>query len=206
VKPVKGWKKRHRGRKPAVGRVVEPKELTRSDCGYGKKLAAACRKVFSCATVARHKRNNFKKIGTQGNCGPRKEYAAAGIRTTSCAKVARGWEHGLQRQGKDDIAPRTRKGRTEENRRSKGPKCKNCIRNRGLRQHLRRRMRIRNLCGRRPLYLRNEGTTSGIYRRTIVLEIAKQVVGTSNVLRKIRKWILWRSRHPPKWKKRSCTE
>jgi hypothetical protein len=52
VKPVKGWKKRRRGRKPAAGRRGETKELTRSDCGSGKKLAAACRKVSSCATVA----------------------------------------------------------------------------------------------------------------------------------------------------------
>jgi hypothetical protein len=42
VKPVKGRKKRHRGRKPAAGRRGEPKELTRSDYGSGKKLAAAC--------------------------------------------------------------------------------------------------------------------------------------------------------------------
>jgi hypothetical protein len=61
---------------------------------------------------------------------------------------------------------------------------------------------IRDLCGRRPLYLRNEGTTSGIYRRAIVLEIANQVVGTSNVFRKTRKWSLWRRRPPPKRKKK----
>jgi hypothetical protein len=54
VKPVKGRKKRHRGRKPAAGRREEPKELTRRDCGSGKKLVAACRKVSSCATVAWH--------------------------------------------------------------------------------------------------------------------------------------------------------
>jgi seryl-tRNA synthetase len=45
VKPVKGQKKRHRGTKPAAGQCGDPKELTRSDCGSGKKLAAACRKV-----------------------------------------------------------------------------------------------------------------------------------------------------------------
>jgi hypothetical protein len=61
VKPVKGRKKRHRGRKLAAGRHGEPKELTRSDCGSGRKLAAACRKVSSCATVAWQKRNLFKK-------------------------------------------------------------------------------------------------------------------------------------------------
>jgi hypothetical protein len=70
VKLVKGWKKWHRGRKPAAGRHGEPKELTRSDYGSGKKLAAACRKVSSCATVAWHRKNAVRKIGTQGNCGP----------------------------------------------------------------------------------------------------------------------------------------
>jgi hypothetical protein len=117
VKPVKGRKKRLRGRKPAAGRCGEPKKLTRGDCGSGKKLAAACRKVSSCATVAWRKRNLLRKIRNQENCGPRKEFAAAGIRTTRCAKLARGREHGLQRQGNDNIAPRSRKGRTEENKR-----------------------------------------------------------------------------------------
>jgi hypothetical protein len=57
VKPVKGRKKRLRGRKTAAGRCGEAKELTPSDCGSGKKLAAACRKVSSCAAVAWRKRN-----------------------------------------------------------------------------------------------------------------------------------------------------
>jgi hypothetical protein len=87
VKPVEGRKKRRRGRKLPAGRRGEPKELTRSDCGSGKKLAAACREVTSCARVAWRKRNLFKKIGTQGNCGTRKEFAAAGIRMINCAGV-----------------------------------------------------------------------------------------------------------------------
>jgi hypothetical protein len=47
---------------------------------------------------------------------------------TRNAKVARRREHGLQIHGIDNIALRTRKGRTEENRRWKGPECKNGIR------------------------------------------------------------------------------
>jgi hypothetical protein len=82
VKPVKGQKKWYRGRKPAAGQRGEPKELTRSDCGSGNKLAAACRKVSSCATVAWHKRNLLRKIGTQGNCGPRSKFTATGIKMT----------------------------------------------------------------------------------------------------------------------------
>jgi hypothetical protein len=38
VKPVKGRKKRCRGRKLTAGQCGEPKELTRSNCGSRKKL------------------------------------------------------------------------------------------------------------------------------------------------------------------------
>jgi hypothetical protein len=72
VKPYKGRKKRHRGRKPAAGRRGEPKEMTRGDCGSGRNLAAACRKVSStCATVAWRKRKLLRKTGTRENYGPR---------------------------------------------------------------------------------------------------------------------------------------
>jgi hypothetical protein len=52
MKPVKGLKKRRRGRKCTAGRRGEPKELNRGNCGSLKKLAAACRKVSRHATVA----------------------------------------------------------------------------------------------------------------------------------------------------------
>jgi hypothetical protein len=51
VKPVKGRKKRHRGRMLAAGRHGEPKELTRGDCGSQRKLAATCRKVCSSGSA-----------------------------------------------------------------------------------------------------------------------------------------------------------
>jgi hypothetical protein len=202
VIPVKGWKKQRRARKPAAGRRGEPNELTRSDCGSGKHLAAACRKVSRCATVAWRKRNVVRRIVIQENYGPRSTLTAAGIMTTRCAKVARGREHGLQRQGKDDIAPITHKQRKEEGKGLwKGPECNSGIRDRGLREQLQGTMGIRDLCGRGPLYLRNKGTTSGINKRAIVLEIAKRVVVTPSWFRKIRKWTLWRGRLPPKRKK-----
>jgi hypothetical protein len=201
VKPVKGRKKRHRGRKPAAGQRVEPKKLTRSDCGSRKKLAAACRKVSSCAAVAWRKRPLLRKIWTQENCEPRKEFSATGIRMTRCAKVARGREHGLQRQGNDDIALRTRKGQTEENKRLKGPECKNGVRYRGLRQQLQGKIGIKDPDTRRQLRLRIQKMSDEIFRR----KIAKQVVGTSSGLQKIRNWTLWRGRLPPKQKKSSCT-
>jgi hypothetical protein len=88
VKPIKGRKKRHRDRKPAAGRRGEPDELTRGDCGSGKKLAAACKKITHRATVAWRKRNVLRKTVTQGNCGPRSTLTAAGIMMTRHARVA----------------------------------------------------------------------------------------------------------------------
>jgi hypothetical protein len=180
VKPVEGWKKRHRGRKPAAGRRGWPKEMTLGDCGARRKLAAAWRKVSSCATVAWRKRNLFKKIVTQGNCGSQKEFAAAGIRTTHCAKVARGKEHGLQRQGNDDIAPRTQKGLTEETKRLNSPECKNGVRYQGLRQQLQGKIGIKDPDTRRQLHLRIEKMSNEIFRR----KIANQAVGTPRVLQR----------------------
>jgi hypothetical protein len=66
VKPAKGRKKRHRDRYQAAGRRGEPKELTRGNCGYRRKLAGACRKVSRRATVAWRKRNVFRNIRTPG--------------------------------------------------------------------------------------------------------------------------------------------
>jgi hypothetical protein len=140
------------------------------------------------------------------NCGPRSTLTAAGIIMTRHAGVA--W-----RRGKFVRKDRTRKQPEQETQKRrkevglwKGPDCNSGIRDRGLRQQVRRRMRIRDLCGRRPLYLRNEGTTSMIYRKAIRLEIVKRALGISSVFRKTRKWILWRGRPPPERKKRSCTE
>jgi hypothetical protein len=75
--PVRGQKRRHRGRKEAAGRRGERTELTRGDHGFRKKLAAACRKTSRRATVAWRKRNVFRKSWTCGNCGLRKEVTAS---------------------------------------------------------------------------------------------------------------------------------
>jgi hypothetical protein len=42
------------------------------------------------------------------------------------------------------------------------------------------------------LRLGSERTSSGIYRKTIGLEIVKRAVGISRELWKIKNWILWR--------------
>jgi hypothetical protein len=61
------------------------------------------------------------------------------MRMTHSAEVARRRAHGLQRQEKDDIAPRTPKGRTSRKKRWKGLECKIGIKNPGTRQQLRRK-------------------------------------------------------------------
>jgi hypothetical protein len=63
VKPIKGWKKRRRGKKQAAGRCEEPKELTWGENGSQRKLAATCRKVFCHAEVARCKKKSSGKLG-----------------------------------------------------------------------------------------------------------------------------------------------
>jgi hypothetical protein len=60
----------------------------------------------------------FRKILTHGYCELRKEVTAAGMKITRCAK------HRRKRRNKDDVERETRKGRTKENRRRKGPQCK----------------------------------------------------------------------------------
>jgi hypothetical protein len=72
VRPIRGLRKRRKGRKLTAERRGEPKELTRGDCGFRRKLAASCRKASRLAAVARRKRSIFEKIWTEENCGPRK--------------------------------------------------------------------------------------------------------------------------------------
>jgi hypothetical protein len=87
VTPVKGPKKRHRGRKSNPGRG-EPKKLNRGNCGSWKKLAAACRKVSRHATVAWRKRKLLRKSETRGFCGSRIGVTVTDRRTSSHATVA----------------------------------------------------------------------------------------------------------------------
>jgi hypothetical protein len=142
-----------------------------------------------------------KKETLQENCGRRKELTAARIRATRCAKLARVREHGLQREGKYDITPRTQKGRTEENRQLKDPECKN-----GLREQFQGETGITNTRTKWQLRLKSERTTSEFDTNAFGLEYVKRANGMSSGLRKIRKLTLWRGRPLPKRKMRSCTE
>jgi hypothetical protein len=50
----------------------------------------------------------------------------------------------------------------------------------------------RNRDFKEQLHLGNERTTSGIYRKTIELEIVKRAVRISSGMRKVTDWTLWR--------------
>jgi hypothetical protein len=151
-------------------------------------LAAACRKVSRCATVAWCKRNFSRKIQTQVNHGPRQELGAARIRMmTLHEKVAQQKEHGLQKKGKDNVAPRIPKGCTCRMKRRKDPADKIGIEDPDTRRQLRLKI------GRN----RQEGFRT---------EVMKRATGMSNGLQKFKDWTLWRGRPPSKWKKRRHTE
>jgi hypothetical protein len=205
VMPVGGLRKRCRDRNLAAGRHQKPNRRIQATCESRRILIVACKKITRHATVAWSKRNVLRKIVTQGNYGPRKTLTVTGRKTTSRATGAWHSENIVRKDCTREQAKQETQKRRKEEGLWKGKECNSGTRNRGLRQHVRRRMRIRNLCGRRPLYLRNEEKTSGIYKMAIVLETAKQIVGTPSGLRKLRKWTLWRGRLPPKRKKSSCT-
>jgi hypothetical protein len=136
VMPVGEPRKRRRDRNLAAGRRQKPKKRIQASCESRRRLNIASKKMTRRVTVAWRKRNIFRRIVTQGNCGLRKRLVVTIKRTTRCAKMARGGKHGLQGQGKGDIAPLTQKQRKEEEGKGlwKGPECNSGIRDRRLRE------------------------------------------------------------------------
>jgi hypothetical protein len=195
--PVRGRKRRHRGRKQAAGRRGEPKELIRGDRGSRKKLAAVCRKASRRAKVAWLKRNVFRKSRTCGYCGLRKEVAASRKKGTRCAR------HRRKVQNKEKVAQRSPTGGAFERRCRTSPECSNGIRDRG-------RRRIKDPSTRRQPRLKIKWTSEHIDRKIfyeILREkIPKHVVETSSRMQQMRNWTLWRGRPPPKRKKEPRTE
>jgi hypothetical protein len=86
------------------------------------------------------------------------------MRMTHRAEVARRKEHGLQREGKDDIALRTPKGRTSMKKGLKGPECK---------------IGIKNPDTRRQLLHKIERISEEFDRKTFGLEFVKRATGIS---------------------------
>jgi hypothetical protein len=156
--------------------------------------------------VARHKRNVFRRIRTQGKCGPRKELAAAGRKMTHCAKVEQSKGCGLQgcsheglsvkqglwkNQTRNKFARITWKGRTLRRRQVMCQEGTNGTRNQDFKEQL---------------WLGSKRTTSEFDRKAFGLEFVKQATGMSSGLQKMRNWTLWRGRPPLKQKKRLHTE
>jgi hypothetical protein len=207
--PVGGLRKRRRDQNLVAGRRQKPKRRIQASCESRRRLTVAGKKMTRHATVAWCERNAFRRIGTQGICGPRSKLTAAGIRTTRHARVAWRRENYVRKDWTMDKVER-------EARRAQ-------MLRRRLRSCQENDKRISDQCGGQPPYLRKEKTTmNGIggwsagQRSHLGCEgtlnkklyeifrgrIAKQIVGTTSGLRKIRKWTLWRGRPPPKWKKR----
>jgi hypothetical protein len=182
-KLVKGRKKQHRGWKHAAEQHGEPMEVTQGDCGSQRKLTAACRKVSRHARVALCKRDVFRKILTWGNLASRIKLAATGMRMTRCTAMAWRREQGLQRQGKDDMAMRTLKGRMSRMKCQKDPECKIGIKDPGT---------------RRQLHLKIERMSERIDRKAFGLRFVKRAPGMPSGFQKMSV--------PSETKKRLCTE
>jgi hypothetical protein len=171
VKPVKGWKKLHRGRKLAAGRCGEPKEIIRGDCGSGRKLAAACRKVSSSPRVAWRKGNIVRNKWTT-------------------AKDERGiWRVGMLRE-RVQMCHEGRKSVKELGGRR--PLC--------LRKEMTAANGIGRWNSGQHSQPGSGGTLKNTLHQIFRGKIAKQVVGTSSRLWQIRNWRVWRAQPPPKRK------
>jgi hypothetical protein len=177
-KPVKGRKRRHRGKKQAAGRHREPKKLTRGDCESRMQLAAACRKVSHRATVAWHKRNIFRKSMTQGKRGLRHEFAAD-RNMTSCAGVTR--HKGDFVNAEQD----TWKGRTTM--KNVGGRRPLCRKKKVTTQEL-----IRGCRSGQRSHLVGRRTHKKTFYKTVSEKIPKRIVGSSVSIRQDKDWTLWR--------------
>jgi hypothetical protein len=86
--PVRGLRKRRRGRSLTAGHRQKPKGKIQASSESRKSLTVAGRKMTRYATVAWHRKNAVRRIGTQRNCGPLSKLTAAGIKMTRHAIVA----------------------------------------------------------------------------------------------------------------------
>jgi hypothetical protein len=160
--------------------------------------------------VAWHKKNAVRRIGTQRNCGQQSKLTAARIKMTRHARVA--WRR------ENFVRKDCTRAKDERATQGVGPLRKN------LRMHHEGKCGTKDLCGGQSLYLRKERrSTNGIGGRSsgqqshlgsgVTLKkilyaifrekVAKQVVGTSGRLRRMKKWTLWRGR-PLQNEKRNC--
>jgi hypothetical protein len=200
VMPVKGLRKRRRGRKSTAGRRGEPKELIQGNCGCRRKLAAACRKVSRHATVAWRKRNLFGRNGTKEYCGSWRIFAAARKGMARCEGVARRGVHDGKRYGQVNVGQEIKKRRKDGNRLWKRQECNSGIWNAFLRHQL----QDPDTC--QQLRLRMEHTSGGTDVEFFRLENEMPTAESFMALRKMKKWRGWKDRPPPKRKKKLRTE
>jgi hypothetical protein len=80
VVPVKGLRKRHRGRKLTAGRRGQPKEGTRGYYGSRTRVTVPSKRTFRHATVAWLKRKLFRRSWIQESHESLKEFAAGRMR------------------------------------------------------------------------------------------------------------------------------
>ncbi|PNF33112.1 hypothetical protein B7P43_G15637 [Cryptotermes secundus] len=121
VKPVKGWKKRHKGKKQAAGQLGEPKKLTRGICGSWMELTNTDRKVSHHAAVALRRRDAFKKETTQGTFGCwRKELTVDNCLHRLCkqsydeSQPLRGAHSSIEKPAVGTLVPRSRTSKWRE--------------------------------------------------------------------------------------------
>jgi hypothetical protein len=165
VMPVGGPRKRRRVCNLSAERRQKRKDRTRGNGGYRRKSDAACRKVCRRAKVAWRKRKLIRRIETQRKYGPRKRLTVTDRNTTSRATVAWRSENVVR---KDYTRDQEKRG-TPKVRKIlwKFPEINHGIRDRGIKQKLYSRKRIKDLGGRRPLCPRNKRTFNWTYRKTI---------------------------------------
>jgi hypothetical protein len=110
---------------------------------------------------------------------------------THCPIPAQHKGHCYQGQGKEKAVPRTQKRLLFRKRRWAKPEGISGIRDRDL---------------KKELHLRKKRTSSRIFKKTVELEVTKQIVGTSIRLQNMSVRTLWRGRPPLKQKNRLHTE
>jgi hypothetical protein len=132
-------------------------EEVRKKEGAGETFRAL-KKQHGDSPLAVRRRGQPKKR-TQSNAGSRKKLAAACIRMTRRAIPARS-----KGQGQNNVTSGALKGRTFGKRRRTKPEGITGIRKQGSRQEPR---------------LGSRATLGRIFRKTVELEIAKQIVGAS---------------------------
>jgi hypothetical protein len=196
VMPVKGLRKRRRVWKLAVERRQKPKERNRGFCGSWKRVTVCRQKDIPPynSGMAKNKTLQTKWDSVtlwivEDIC---RRQQRNGLLCRSVTARGKRWQEirpGQCGTGNQE----TTKGRKKLR---KHPECNKGLKDLGLRQQL------QDPDPRQQLHLRIEKSSNEIFRE----KIAKRVVRTSNGLRKIRKWTLWRCRPPPKQTKMLHTE